>query len=263
MSRTLRGSFSLQGVGVHRGGPAKVTVRGGACGYQLWCRGASVAITPGCARAVAGATVIEGPTFSVGVVEHLLAALFGLGVYHATLEVEGDEIPILDGSSQPFVDAIDACGTEPAPPIFPIFTPVAIDGAAVTAGPATWGVEVDFGPPPYPSGTLVVPANEAGFRRVAAARTFVRAAEIAAARAAGRGGGATAENTVIYDDTGPWHPERAFADGGPGEAVRHKLLDLVGDLALLGRPISGAVFVRRGSHARHHALLAAVVAANG
>jgi UDP-3-O-[3-hydroxymyristoyl] N-acetylglucosamine deacetylase len=251
LALTLRDAFTLVGAGVHRGGTSRVTVRPGERGYHLWHGGGQAPIDRGTASAVAGATIVRGPAFSVGVVEHLLAALYALDVLHAEIEVEGDEIPILDGSAQPFVDAILAAGRVDGPEVTAIHADIAVDGASVRPGGPTWGVDVDFGPPPYPNGTLTIPANEVGFREISWARTFARASDVDALRAAGRGMGANLENTVIYGDDGPWRPER-----GPDEAIRHKLVDLVGDLALLGRPVAGRVHVSRGSHALHHRLIA-------
>ena len=150
----------------------------------------------------------------------------------------------------PWVDAIDEAGRLDGPPLVPftLARTFRVDGAGgwATLGPGRrLSVEVAF--EGGPAGALALPMDEASFRQIARARTFVMAADIDRLRAAGRGRGATAENTVVWPGT---------ALRSTDEPVRHKLLDAWGDLALLG-PCRVAMHVVRGSHALHQQLLRA------
>jgi UDP-3-O-[3-hydroxymyristoyl] N-acetylglucosamine deacetylase len=253
--RRICAPFVLEGVGVHGGLPARLSAAPAPWGTGLvFVRGdARIPATLAHARPIAGATVLEAGGVTVSTPEHLLAALSAAGITDAWLTLDGPEVPILDGSAAPWAAAI--VGIAEGPPLAPLVVdaPFVHDGfggrVALTPGPPSLAVEVawDGGP----SGALEI-AWPAGFPEVAAARTFVLARELGAARAAGRGRGATAENTVVWPADGP-PPGLRF----PDEPVRHKLLDAAGDLALLGAPLHGRVRVIRGSHALHVAALQA------
>ncbi len=159
------------------------------------------------------------------------------------------EVPALDGSALGWVQAIDEAGRAEGPGLEVREVP---SRRVEAAGGQAWcepgddviRVEVDHGEG-GPRGALEVPRTEAAFRaEVAWARTFVLERDVARLRATGRGAGASAENTVVW----PTSALRA-----PDEPVRHKLLDLWGDWALLG-PVRGRVVAIRGSHALHLAL---------
>lgn len=260
--RTVAASFAVEGVGVHSGAPARAVVRPGGDGIVFHI-GARVPARLANVVASAGATVLGCDGASVAVVEHLLAALLAAGVTDADVDVDGPELPILDGSALPWLDAVESAGAADLGPLVPlrIVAPFAYEegDAAVVFTPADRcevTVDVDFGPPPLPRGRAGIELGARAFRdEVAWARTFALARDLERLRAAGRGRGASVENTVVYGDDGPWPP----GERGPDEAVRHKLLDAIGDLALVG-PILGRMAVRRGSHGLHHRALRALLA---
>ncbi|MBX2796643.1 MAG: UDP-3-O-acyl-N-acetylglucosamine deacetylase [Myxococcales bacterium] len=286
--RTLLGSVRRAGVGVHSGCPSEVILRPAAssAGVRFLTADGIVPLSWRTAAAGAGCSVVRSGAAAVATPEHLLAALFALEVLDVDVEVRSSsagltEVPILGGAASDWVAAIDEAGrTEPQPGPPPLSLPeveVHTAGGSAHAGPGsdTLAVDVDFGAG-GPTGSLTVERTEAAFREhVMWARTFVREEDVAALVAAGRGRGATPENTVVWPTSALHAPEsRATpsrynspgslpsAAGLSDEPVRHKLLDLWGDLAVLG-PFCGWVRVRRPSHALNHALVAAIASAVG
>lgn len=224
---------------------AGLTVRQG--GREVPVDLAHAAAVPGCTQLLLGGRVLATP-------EHLLAALAGLGVTDAVLEVEGDEVPVLDGSAAPWCEAIRAAGRVEGPALRP--RGLGVGEVEAHGGRMRWGpgpcevvVHVDFGGDGPRGSARWRPGVDDFVEAVAWARTFVRAAEVEALRSAGRGRGATAENTLVWGEGTPRRPD---------EPVVHKLLDLVGDLALLG-PWQGRVEVWRGSHRLHHAGMSVIL----
>ena len=251
--RTLVRAVSRSGIGVHTGEPAEITLAPApfGTGIRFVTERGEIPATLAHARAEPGCTVLSAGSARVLTPEHLLAAVAALGLTDVRIALRGPEVPAMDGSAGPWVDAIDEAGRADGPALIP-FSPSAearVDGFGgwATLGPgASLSVEVAFDG--GPTGTLRVPATEDAFRtEIAWARTFVRAVDVERLRAAGRGRGATAENTVVW-------PGSALRSAD--EPVRHKLLDAWGDLALLG-PCRVALHVVRGSHALHHAVLSA------
>lgn len=250
MLRTTLGSaVARAGTALHSGRPAVAVLRPAPFGAGRIFRvpGGEVAASLANASAVPGATVLQAGAARVSTPEHLLAALAALGVTDVVVEVDGDELPALDGSAAGWVEAIDLAGRVPGPdsPDVPIGSAVveAFGGWARIGPGASLRVEVAYDG--GPAGVIAVPLTEEAFRReLAWARTFVRAADVERLRASGRGRGASAANTVLW----PGGDLRA-----PDEPVRHKALDAWGDLALLGGP--AALEVVRGSHALHLELL--------
>lgn len=216
--------------------------------------GREIPLTLEHARAAPGSVAVGG----VQTVEHLLAALSGLGLTDVRVEVDGPELPALDGSAQPWCALLADAGREEGPPTAPWrvdrVTRVEAHGgwAELRPGPGCRvEVRVDF--PGGPAGQAVVDLSEptAFCREVAWARTFVLGRDVDALRDAGRGRGADLGNTVVLDGSVPRNPGGLRA---PDEPVRHKLLDAVGDLALVG-PVEGHLVVVRGSHRLHVELL--------
>lgn len=266
--RTVAAPFRREGAGVHSGAPCAAVVAPAAPGDGIVFRagGVTIAASPATVVGAGGATVLGAGDTRVGMVEHLLAALRGSGITDALVDVEGPELPILDGGARVWCEDIAAVGVVDGPPAPVIEVRATVEVEAF--GGVAWfvpfdgeivAVDVDFGPPPLPRGKASVRLDVPGAfaRDVAWARTFALARDVDRLRAMGRGKGATPENTVIWGDQGPLDPNAA-----PDEAVRHKLLDAVGDLALLGAPMRGRFEVVRGSHALHH-LAVATLAASG
>jgi UDP-3-O-[3-hydroxymyristoyl] N-acetylglucosamine deacetylase len=214
------------------------------------------------------ATVLGDPSGPLcSTAEHVLAALSGLGVDNAVVEIDGPEVPIMDGSAEEFVVAIDQASivTLAAPRRYiQVLKPVRVaNGHALgELRPYESGfrveVEIDFDHPLIGHQSLAFDLAPDTFRReVARARTFGFMRDVAKLWSAGYALGATFENTLVVAETRVLNPDGLrFAD----EFVRHKALDVVGDLALAGAPLLGAYRSVRGGHKLNHAVLSALMA---
>lgn len=202
-------------------------------------------------------------------IEHLLSALVGLDIDHLRIEVEAEgtdvELPILDGSAAPWMDAILEAGIQSLAGrrrYLKILRPVEVRQGAksIRVSPfegfrVRYGIAFDH--PAIGRQTRELSLSPDKYRReVGAARTFCLEHEIEWMRSKGLALGGSLENAVVFADHGPLNEALRFED----EAVRHKILDLVGDLALLGGPLQGFVEVQAGGHALHVALTQAVLA---
>jgi UDP-3-O-[3-hydroxymyristoyl] N-acetylglucosamine deacetylase len=206
----------------------------------------------------------------VQMVEHLMSALAGLGVDCCVVRVSAEEMPGLDGSSRAFVEAIDSVGVEDlGAPIDPIVVEeplrVGDDESWVEAGPPrhpglSIEYELDYGPGPIGRQTLSLRVTPEAYREgLAAARTFISADEADRLRAAGLCPEATCKDLLVFGPAGPIDNELRWGD----ECVRHKVLDLVGDLALAGRPVHAHVRARRSGHRLNGELAARLAAITG
>ncbi|KWV60980.1 UDP-3-O-[3-hydroxymyristoyl] N-acetylglucosamine deacetylase [Bradyrhizobium macuxiense] len=272
---TLRSQATVTGVGVHSGQPVNLTlgpapVDAGFVFVRTGLEGADREIQATADGVIATdfATVLgdrEGPLVSTA--EHVLAALRGMGVDNAIIEVDGPEVPIMDGSAAAFVAAIDQAGivTQPAVRRFiQVLKPVQVKmGESVGelrpfAGGFRAEVEIDFTNPVIGRQSLSFDLSPEGFRRdIARARTFGCVADTARLWSAGFALGASFENTVVFDETRLLNPEGLrYAD----ECVRHKVLDVIGDLSLAGLPLLGIYRSKRGGHKLNNAVLRAFLA---
>lgn len=272
---TLRQRAELSGVGVHSGLPVALTLHPaeadtgivfirtlpGECEREIRAEPRAVAATE-------FATVLgdeAGPAIST--IEHVLAALYGLGVDNAIIEVDGPEVPIMDGSAAAFVAAVDTAGVIALPAqrrYLRVLKPV-----GVVAGdsygelrPYERGlrleVEIDFKHPLVGKQSLALDLDATAFRRqLARARTFGFTSDVSRLWDAGYALGASLENTLVVGEDRVLNPDGLrYAD----EFVRHKALDAVGDLALAGAPILGAYRSIRGGHRLNYAVLCALIA---
>ncbi len=239
--RTLREALAFDGAGLHTGIDARVRVSPADAGTGLRFRLADgrVEFAASAEHVVETrrATVIGKGEATVSTVEHLLSALFALGVDNATIDVDGPEIPIVDGSSATFSRLIEAAGFADQGRTRKAFE---IDRAMVFEdGDAMLAVSpsdrfrirfaVDYAPP---VGAQFLDASiDADYyvREISAARTFGYLHEVEALRAAGLALGGTLDNALVFDAHGPMTPLH-----WSNEVVRHKILDLIGDFALLG-----------------------------
>ena len=273
---TLQDHVTVAGIGVHSGWPATLTLhpaeadtgvvflRSGIDGQpdrELRADFRSVTATE-------FATVLgdhDGP--AVSTTEHVLAALRGLGVDNAVVEVDGPEIPIMDGSTAPFVAAIDQAGIVALPAsrrYIQVLKPVRVakgDGYGELR-PHLRGLrietEIEFDHPLIGHQTFAIEVEPDLFRReLARARTFGFMRDVAKLWSAGYALGASFENTVVIAENRVLNPEgMRYAD----EFVRHKAVDAIGDLALSGAPLLGAYRSVRGGHKLNHAVLTALMA---
>jgi UDP-3-O-acyl N-acetylglucosamine deacetylase len=211
-------------------------------------------------------TTLASGGVQVQMVEHLLSALAGAGVDSCVVQVSGEELPGLDGSAQAFVEAIDAVGLEdlgrPADPLV-VATPVRVEeGAAwIEAGPPRHAglsveYELDHAPPVGRQSLEIVITPESYRRELAAARTFISLAEAEQLKEVGLCRRVTTRDLLVFGAEGPIDNPLRW----PDECVRHKVLDLVGDLALVGRPLHAHVRASRSGHRLNAALAARLVA---
>ena len=254
---TLRDQIAFEGVGLHTGAPARVRVLPAVAGEGLRFRLDDAVEFPARGEYVvetARATVLGSGEHRVSTVEHLLSALLGCGVDNALIAVDGPEIPVADGSAKVFADAIEAVGLaplrEPRRRWIPTQTRLFRDGdkLLVVAPASTFRVRmtVDF---PSPVGAQYVEteiAPDAYRAEIAPNRTFVFAKDVEALLKRGLAQGGSLENAVVFDAEGPLAPLRA-AD----EPARHKILDLVGDFALLGAFPQCEVIAIKSGHKLH------------
>ena len=210
----------------------------------------------------------SGP--AVSTTEHVLAALRGLGIDNAIVEVDGAEVPIMDGSAAPFVAAIDQVGIvtqSAARRYIQVLKPVRVgkNGCYGELRPHLRGLrieaEIEFDHPLIGRQTFAVDVEPGVFRReLARARTFGFMRDVAKLWSAGYALGASFENTVVVAENRVLNPEGMRF---PDEFVRHKAVDAIGDLALAGAPLIGAYRSVRGGHKLNHAVLTALMADPG
>lgn len=213
-------------------------------------------------------TSLRANHLRVDMVEHILAALAGLQIDNCEIRVDNPEMPGCDGSSQPFVDALDAVGTMPQGVPCRQLTVrrtlrVGDPQCWVEARPApdpglTVECRIDYGTTgPIRRQSLVVAVTPESFRReLAAARTFVLEEEAAWMRGQGLGARVTCRDLLVFDDSGPIDNPLRF----PDECVRHKTLDLIGDLALAGYRLSGHIVAHCSGHRLNAELVARLLA---
>jgi UDP-3-O-acyl N-acetylglucosamine deacetylase len=261
--RTLAAEATVEGVGLVTGVRVRVRLRPAPADTGLVFRRTDRPAAPPLPALAASVTDTRrrttlGPAASgVTLVEHLLATLAGLRIDNCRIELDGPEPPGLDGSAAGFVAAVVRAGAAVQPArraIRSAAAPVVVSDGGATVGihPADQpGLRVsyllDYGPlGPIPRQTFTLDARPADFaREVAPCRTFVTAAEAEALRAQGVGKHLAARDLLVFGHRGPIDNTLRFAD----EPARHKVLDLIGDLALCGFDLAGHVVAYRSGHA--------------
>jgi UDP-3-O-[3-hydroxymyristoyl] N-acetylglucosamine deacetylase len=271
---TLRDHTELRGVGIHSGLPVTLTLHPADADTGLrfvrtrlegW-EDREIPADMSAVTATEFATVLgdaSGPLVSTA--EHVLAALAGLGVDNAVVEIDGPEAPIMDGSAAPFVAAIDSVGlkTLDRPRRYiKVLKPVRVakGDAYGELGPNPRGfrveAEIEFEHALIGRQALAIDVKPETFRDIARARTFGFLRDVASLWNAGYALGASLENTLVVSDNRILNPEGTRF---PDEFVRHKVLDAVGDLALAGAPLLGTYHSVRGGHKLNHAVLCALM----
>jgi UDP-3-O-[3-hydroxymyristoyl] N-acetylglucosamine deacetylase/3-hydroxyacyl-[acyl-carrier-protein] dehydratase len=254
---TLADEISFSGKGLHFGEEAKVTIKPAkqATGLVLRVKGDEAPVCPDIADGSLHRTVLKVGDNEVHTVEHLLAALTGLGVDNAVIEVEGREIPGLDGSAGQIAEMVDKCGlTEQDAPrtIAKISRSVSASAndAVITAYPSKDGsfritYILDYKESVLAQGLAEMTITpETMLREIAPCRTFVMKQHAEALRAAGFGQGANPQNTLVLDGGEVMENTLRFDD----ECIRHKILDVAGDLALVGRRLGVHVIACKSGH---------------
>ncbi len=273
MQTTLAHPVAFDGVGLHSGRPARLRLLPAPAGHGLVFRRTDIdtggrvparwdAVQQGelCTRVVNEAGV------SVSTIEHVMAAVAGCGIHNLLLEIDGPEVPILDGSSAPFVAPILTAGLrrQDAPlRALRVLEPVEVrNGPAYARLEPAETLEIDFSID-FADAAIgrqakrLSLANGTFVHELCDSRTFCRRADVEAMRARGLALGGTLENAVVVDGA------EVLSPGGlrhADEAVRHKMLDALGDLALAGAPILGRYVGVRAGHALTNVLLRALFA---
>jgi UDP-3-O-[3-hydroxymyristoyl] N-acetylglucosamine deacetylase len=271
--RTLKTLIRASGVGLHTGQKVRLALRPAPAGTGIVFRRVDLPVPleiPARAEFVGEArlasTLVKGDA-KIHTVEHLMSALSGLGIDNAYVDLDAAEVPIMDGSAAPFVEAIDEAGliTLPVPRRYiRILKPVrfASGDSYGELRPHPQGfrieLEIEFAHPVIGKQAVAYDIEPGTFRReLARARTFGFMRDVAKLWSAGYALGASFENTLVVNEDRLLNPDGLrFAD----EFARHKALDAIGDLALAGAPLLGAYRSVRGGHKLNHAVLSALMA---
>lgn len=264
LQRTLARPVELEGLGLHTGATARLRLLPAEAGSGLvFVRGEGGAVLPASWQLLQGgslSTTLSRGDARIMTVEHLLSALHGLGIDNARLEIDGPEVPILDGSSLPFVEAILEAGTRAldAPRRYlSLNRPVRVKEGdkeilALPANDLRATYAIEFPHPAIGYQALETGVEAASYAAaIAPARTFCLMRDVAAMRRAGLARGGSLDNAVVVGEDGVLNGALRF----PDEFVRHKVLDLIGDLALLGAPLRAHVIAFKGGHRLHGALV--------
>jgi UDP-3-O-[3-hydroxymyristoyl] N-acetylglucosamine deacetylase len=269
--QTLAQPVTFSGIGLHLGRPVRVTIHPAAANHGLRFVRADL---PGRPEILAHyskvvdttrATTLGEGRATLSTVEHLLAALRGAGVDNARVAVEGPEVPIMDGSAAPFAALLAQTGLQTQPwrrAYLRVLRPVELregnQWMRVVPGEPRITYLIDFNHPLIRRQRYTVPLwSEVFAQQIAPARTFGFLKEVQYLQTNGLALGGSLDNAVVLDDAGVLNPE-GFRF--PEECVRHKILDAMGDLALLGLVLYGRLEVSRGSHEFHWRFLQKLMA---
>jgi UDP-3-O-[3-hydroxymyristoyl] N-acetylglucosamine deacetylase len=267
--RTLRRSTSCAGIGLHSGNKVTLTLRPAPADFGIRFRRADLGglEVPATVKHVGGinyATGLARDAVKVDTVEHLLAALVSLGIDNVIVELNSPEVPIMDGSSAPFIYLIQEAGvkrlTEPRH-FLKVLRPISLSHGEkrIALYPSdhfkvTYSIAFDHPLLRHQARTLRV-TEETFVEEIAPARTFTFLKEVEMLRQQGLALGGSLENAVVIGESGILNNGLRFDD----EFVRHKILDVIGDMALVGHPIVGHLVAHRGGHALHTAFAARVL----
>ena len=267
--QTIRTAVECSGVGLHSGAPVSMRIVPAPPGTGIVFRRTDLdgfeieAISRNVAR-VSYATSLMKKGVLISTTEHLLSAFIGVGIDNAIVELDNLELPILDGSALPFVDLLQKAGIRKQRrprKYLKILQEVEMreGNKFISVQPAeSYSVSyaINFPHPLIGKETFQVELSNGSYlRNIAAARTFGSRADEKAMRNMGLIRGASRENCIVLTRDGVENGPLRF----PDEFVRHKVLDLVGDLALLGKPLLGRIVADRAGHAMHTALVSRIL----
>ena len=262
---TILQPVSIEGIGIHTGKQIQLRLYPAPAdsGIRFRRTDAGGIEIPATAQSVSSlelATTIGRDDITISTVEHLLAALVHARVDNLVIELDGPEVPILDGSALPYVRLLEATGTrcqDAQRKIMAVTEPIHLreGNKEIRISPYP-GLRIsytlDYDCPGIGRQFVDVNVDDDTFvSDLAPARTFAPMADVAAIQAIGLGRGGSEDNCIVFEDDGPANTELRFSN----EPVRHKALDAVGDLALLGCPIWGHLEVERGGHYLHFRLI--------
>ena len=270
--RTLRRQISCVGIGLHSGNKVNLTLKPAAADFGIRFRrtdlgGHEIAATVQHLGGIQLATGLARNEVSVETVEHLLAALTSTGVDNVLVELNSPEVPIMDGSAAPFIYLIHEAGVkrlqEPRK-YLKIVRPIAISRGdkRIALYPSdhfkvTYSISYDHPLLRHQSRTIRI-TEHSFVEEIAPARTFTFLKDVEVMRQNGLALGGSLENAIVLGETGILNSSLRFED----EFVRHKILDAIGDLALVGYPVIGHLVAHRAGHALHTAFAAKILEAS-
>jgi len=267
--RTLRRTISCAGIGLHSGKKVALSLKPATADSGIRFRrsdlgGQEVPATVNHVGGINHATGLMRDTIRVETVEHLLAAFVSLGVDNAVVELSSPEVPIMDGSAAPFIYLIQEAGIKllSAPRRYlKVLRPISLSRGdkRIALYPSdhfkvTYSIAFDHPMLRHQSRTIRV-TEESFVEEIAPARTFGFLEDVEMMRQQGLALGGSLENAIVIGDTGVLNNALRFDD----EFVRHKILDAIGDMALVGHPIIGHLVAHRGGHALHTQFAAQVL----
>ena len=269
--KTINTPVSISGIGLHSGIYTTVELRPSSPGNGITfvradLDGLRIPALQASTTALDYATTVGKDDVSVGTVEHLLSAVMACGITDVEIHIDGPEVPIVDGSALPFMHLIDAAGVRELGaeiPLLRLREPIeVVDGEKfIRMAPSNRLVlkyKIDFSHPVIGRQSFNFDYHHDSFlKKIAPARTFGFVRDVEKMRAAGLALGGSVENCIVLDDEAVMNGPLRFRD----EFVRHKILDLLGDLALIGRPIAGEITANRAGHALHSRFVAKVLEA--
>lgn len=259
--KTVNTDVSITGIGLHSGIYTTVELHPVPAGRGITfvrsdLKGLRIPALQASTTALDYATTVGKDDVQIGTVEHLLSALMACGITDLDIYIDGPEVPIIDGSALPFMHLIDAAGVRDLGvemSVLRLREPVeVVEGdksiRIVPANRLSIKYRIDFNHPLIGRESMQFDFGHDSFlRRIAPARTFGFMRDVEKLRAAGLARGGSVENAVVLDDRGVVNGPLRFKD----EFVRHKILDLIGDLALIGQPIVGEITATKAGHAMH------------
>jgi UDP-3-O-[3-hydroxymyristoyl] N-acetylglucosamine deacetylase len=259
LQRTIKHPIACEGIGLHSGKAVKMTLKPatantGVVFTRTDSGNAEIKALSANTAATSYATTLCQDGVSVKTVEHLLSAFAGLSIDNVHIEIDAEEVPIMDGSARPFARLIADAGIqslEVLQPVLKVLHPVFVrDGnKQIAIWPAeSTGISyfIDFNHPMLKEQSLQYqPSEEAFLRDVSGARTFGFLSDVKTLQANGLARGASLDNAVALNDDSVLNADGLrYSD----EFVRHKILDLIGDLMLVGMPIVGHIVAHKSGH---------------
>ena len=269
IQRTLRRPISCVGIGLHYGNKVTLSLKPAPADFGIRFRRTDIGHleVPATVHNLAGiqlATGLAREEVSVETVEHLLAALVSVGVDNVSIELNSPEVPIMDGSAAPFIYLIQEAGVKRLPTprkYLKIIRPIAISRGdkRIALYPSdhfkvTYSISYDHPLLRHQSRTIRI-TEDTFIEDIAPARTFTFLKDVEMLRQNGLALGGSLENAIVLGEAGVLNNALRFED----EFVRHKILDAIGDLALVGYPVIGHLVAHRAGHALHTAFAAKIL----
>jgi UDP-3-O-[3-hydroxymyristoyl] N-acetylglucosamine deacetylase len=251
--RTISDIITIQGQGLHRGNPVSLTIKPYDKGIAFIKNSVTILATPENVIDTRLNTMLGKAGECISTVEHMMSALYGLGITDCEIELEGDEMPVMDGSALPLLEALEKIPAKEIGTLDPIVISqnirVGDDNAWVEIEPGSFSISYSIDFPEPAIGFQSYTYDGTDYKtRIAPARTFGRLKDVDMMRSMGLALGGSLDNAVVVDENIILNPEGLrFKD----EFVRHKVLDLLGDLWLLGAPVTGRIKACKANHRLH------------